>query len=952
MTESVVEREKLWDAFLQRWPLLALPNLHLEEYTQADNRDTFVYWMEFGTQTLGSMRGGGAFKFGIYCRKGQVKEKREHFAHDDTYSWYAKYGATHDEAFEKVKELVVACANAARQGNLSAIDAIDLGDVYKWKLAFLYQDRQAPIVLPIYKAEHLRAAVGSKVGGPKYPELYKQLLAGRGDASVFECADRAWEKASAALAQVLTPDDAMAFFGNQPERFYPIHPPSQDIAGFSILSGRQLALVRDNKEATLFLAPGPWRDMVVDQLGKIQEYPPEKSRNGDLATHAPDLSQGRTAFMVRVPTKNALIALCDAYDDTDAMERGTMEGKRNGHFDGVPLNQILYGPPGTGKTYATVEAALEVLDPAFLAEHASDRPALKARFDSLMGAGHVRFVTFHQSFSYEDFVEGLRADSGEDGQLRYEVVPGVFKSLCDAAAVRVTQQAEAPLDLTGRRIWKMSLGNTLGGEAYLYDECIEQGYALLGWGGAIDFSGAKDRDDVHQRFVAAGDAVSKDSYAVTALVAFVLKIKPGDLVVVSEGNSKFRAIGQFTGDYRHVNRDEQGDNFGQCRRVKWLRVYQPALPLDQLMHNQFSQMTLYELKPSAIDLGKMAGLLGTAPIETSAVAGGLIFQLGERFTSGYVVRHTSADILELEKPNGCRLPLGMSLLRTLADYVRSGALTIDDIREKKVFDKIPESKLEKYLVNGYNNVLPPLVERLCGSQGIAHSPSEPNAAAINAKVLIIDEINRGNVSRIFGELITLIEHSKRQGEDEALEVTLPYSKERFSVPKNVYLIGTMNSADRSLAGIDIALRRRFTFREMPPKPSELETVEVDGVNIGRMLLMLNQRIEVLLDRDHCLGHAYFLSLKGNAALPRLASIFRLQILPLLQEYFFEDWEHIRWALNDHRKPSEYQFVQAGTASHAELFGNDVPGLANIKAQWQLNEHAFGQIESYAGIIKE
>lgn len=952
MTESVVEREKLWDTFLKRWPLEALPGLRLDDYTQADNKDTFVYWMEFGTQTLGSMRGGGAFKFGIYCRKGQVKEKREHFTHDETYSWYAKYGTTHDEAFEKVKALVVACANAARQGNLSAIDAIDLGDVYKWKLAFLYQDRQKPIVLPIYKAEHLRAAAGSKVVGLQYPVLYEQLLAERGDASVFACADRAWAKASTALAQVLTPDDAMAFFCDQPERFHPIKPPSQYIAGFSTLSGRQLALVRDNKETTLFLAPGVWLDLVGDQLRKVQEYPPEKSRNSNLTANAPDLSQGRAAVMVRVPTKDALIALCDAYDDTDSIERETMDGKRNGYVNDVPLNQILYGPPGTGKTYATVEAALEVLDPIYLAEHASDRTALKARFDSLMSAGHVRFVTFHQSFSYEDFVEGLRAENGDDGQLRYEVVPGIFKSLCDAAAVRVTRQADAPLDLTGRRIWKMSLGNTQGGEAYIYDECIEQGYALLGWGGTVDFSGVKDRDDVHQRFVAADDAVSKDSYAVTAVAAFVLKIKPGDLVVVSEGNSKFRAIGEFTGDYQHINRDEAGDNFGQCRRVKWLRVYQPALPLDQLMHNQFSQMTLYELKPSAIDLGKLAGLLGTAPAETSAVASGLMFQLGERFTSGYVVRHVSADILELEKPNGNRLPLGMSLLRTLADYVRSGALTIDDIREKKVFDKIPESKLEKYLVNGYNNVLPPLVERLCGSQSVVNSPSESNAAAINAKVLIIDEINRGNVSRIFGELITLIEPSKRQGEDEALEVMLPYSKERFSVPGNVYLIGTMNSADRSLAGIDIALRRRFTFREMPSRPSELETVEIEGVNIGHMLRMLNQRIEVLLDRDHCLGHAYFLGLKGNAALPRLASIFRLQILPLLQEYFFEDWEHIRWVLNDHRKPSEYQFVQAGTASLAELFGTDVPGLANAKAQWQLNEHAFGRIESYAGIVKE
>lgn len=152
-------------------------------------------------------------------------------------------------------------------------------------------------------------------------------------------------------------------------------------------------------------------------------------------------------------------------------------------------------------------------------------------------------------------------------------------------------------------------------------------------------------------------------------------------------------------------------------------------------------------------------------------------------------------------------------------------------------------------------------------------------------VLVIDEINRGNVSRIFGELITLIETSKREGAAEKLSVTLPYSKERFSVPENVYLLGTMNTADRSLAGLDVALRRRFVFKEMLPDHSLLNGVVVEGVDVGQLLAVMNQRIEVLLDREHCLGHAYFMSLKSGDPLERLANIFCNQILPLLQEYF-------------------------------------------------------------------
>ena len=142
----------------------------------------------------------------------------------------------------------------------------------------------------------------------------------------------------------------------------------------------------------------------------------------------------------------------------------------------------------------------------------------------------------------------------------------------------------------------------------------------------------------------------------------------------------------------------------------------------------------------------------------------------------------------------------------------------------------------------------------------------------NKYVLIIDEINRGNISRIFGELITLIEDSKREGADETLSVTLPYSKEEFSVPQNIYLIGTMNSSDRSLTGLDIALRRRFTFVEMPPKPELLNEIIVEGLNIGKLLEVINQRIEVLLDRDHCIGHANFMSLKNQPTLEHLASI--------------------------------------------------------------------------------
>ena len=156
-------------------------------------------------------------------------------------------------------------------------------------------------------------------------------------------------------------------------------------------------------------------------------------------------------------------------------------------------------------------------------------------------------------------------------------------------------------------------------------------------------------------------------------------------------------------------------------------------------------------------------------------------------------------------------------------------------------------------------------------------------------VLIIDEINRGNVSQIFGELITLIEEDKRLGKEEALEVTLPYSKEPFGVPSNLYIIGTMNTADRSVEALDTALRRRFSFREMPPKYN-LEELEkkLFGYPLHEVLSTINVRIEKLLDRDHLIGHSYFL----NKNEPELVESFYRCIIPLLQEYFFGDYGKI------------------------------------------------------------
>ncbi|WP_269236174.1 McrB family protein [Flavobacterium flavigenum] len=184
---------------------------------------------------------------------------------------------------------------------------------------------------------------------------------------------------------------------------------------------------------------------------------------------------------------------------------------------------------------------------------------------------------------------------------------------------------------------------------------------------------------------------------------------------------------------------------------------------------------------------------------------------------------------------------------------------------------------------------PPILEKLK-----QYKPVE-SSTIVNKKekpfVLIIDEINRGNVSQIFGELITLLEEDKRLGNDEALEVILPYSKEKFGVPPNLYIVGTMNTADRSVEALDTALRRRFSFTEMMPEYDDLVKIQFRDFNLGELLNIINDRIEVLLDRDHTIGHSYFIKLKNND-IEGLKQVFKNCIIPLLQEYFYGDYEKI------------------------------------------------------------
>jgi len=235
--------------------------------------------------------------------------------------------------------------------------------------------------------------------------------------------------------------------------------------------------------------------------------------------------------------------------------------------------------------------------------------------------------------------------------------------------------------------------------------------------------------------------------------------------------------------------------------------------------------------------------------------------------------------------------------------------------------------------------------------------------------MVIDEINRGNISKIFGELITLVEPDKREGGTNAVTVKLPYSGDDFCVPANIDIIGTMNTADRSIALLDTALRRRFEFVAMMPDTSDAPgaplaglrvTTEDHEIDVARMLAAINRRIEALYDRDHCIGHAYFMKLRnaedGPAQMEALELVFRRSVLPLLEEYFFEDWHKIRLVLADNRKPQPAAQFILEEAAHANglanLFGGD-HGLEDeaVRPLYRVQESAFRNPLAYVGIYQ-
>jgi len=407
----------------------------------------------------------------------------------------------------------------------------------------------------------------------------------------------------------------------------------------------------------------------------------------------------------------------------------------------------------------------------------------------------IEFVTFHQSMSYEDFVEGRQPMTGSGDQseetasvgFRLETVHGIFRRIAKRAENnRILHSDSNLITAAERQVFQMSIGKVDDKrDARFFKEAISKGYALFDCEN-IDFSEKRYAEEleIRETYEKLGTKPGSIDYKVLHTRYFRNDLKVGDIIVVSKGNALFRAVGIVTGDYEYYSHPE--GRFNHRRAVSWLWEDNDGVPAGEIFQSNFTRHTIYPLEKKRLNI----------------VA--------------------------------------------LDNYIKRG-----------------------------------------------QSGESPKSKSF---VLIIDEINRANISKVFGELITLLEPDKRLGQPNALRVHLPYSGEKFGVPPNLHIIGTMNTADRSIALLDTALRRRFTFREIMPDPSLLTDVARKcGIDLPRMLETINKRIEYLYDREHQIGHAYFL---GCASRIDVDEVMRNRVIPLLAEYFFDDWAKIAAVLGD------------------------------------------------------
>jgi 5-methylcytosine-specific restriction protein B len=825
---------ELWDEFLNVWPLTRLSTMTLDEYTQAGSKDSFTRWIEARLEKLGSIWGGSSFKFGVFSRKDtDDKASDAKLSYSDTHGWYSSLGASAEDAFVVVRGYVVQVATLAAQGDLDGVEKFEhLGEAYKWKIAFQYQNRQSPVIVGIFKKAPLAVFVGDTAAS-NMAVLQKAVVAKRpAELGILEFGRQVWEAWSL-----------------------------KNLAIWKLSHGDQPFTSAERQQLLDGLLVAVHRDTGKEQGKKFDEAPV-----GTLFF----LCHGNSPQCIGQFTSEALP--CDKGDGW--LQRSYRMLKPAQRTDRYTVNSKYWSPQGNS-TFSLVGA--------------HDLP----EFES----------TLLKPYFGTDLAElaGLAGEPIEAASLKNATSPSPSTPL----PVTATKQIGAALN----RIYYGPPGT---GKTFTLTRLLKQKYEQP--------MKSVSPEEWRRQVIAEKIAVLKWwECAAAALYDLGGKAKVSEIAE----HPFIYAIVSANGSNRNVRqtlwRTLQNHTVDESTTVKMKKRLSPAV-FDKSAESvwQFAG----DWQDACEDLIALVDQLKAGHQNAGAV---------QRYS--FVTFHQSYGYEEFVE----------GLRPVLNGDAEAGEIQYE--------------------------IRPGVFKELCRKARLA--PDQRFA-------MVIDEINRGNISKILGELITLIEADKRDpldGSTPAAEVTLAYSGEKFSVPANVDIIGTMNTADRSLALLDTALRRRFDFVALNPDtrsekdPTDPESAPLAGlvvklesgiIDVREMLHRINQRVEALYDRDHCIGHAYFTALAlvpdGEVRFADLQQVFRNRIMPLLEEYFFEDWQKIRLVLGDNQKKDDQTHFVLESQDHGQdlnsLFGSD-HGLDvyGTKRRYAVQEIAFSNPDAYIGIYQ-
>ncbi|MFA7111706.1 MAG: AAA family ATPase [Bacilli bacterium] len=771
---------ELYDSFLKEFPLENLHTMTLEQYTNLNKINSFCYWLEAKTTDLGSIYGGSSYKFGIYKYNVIPKRKNDNdssYIYDNEYAWLKKHGINRSEAFNKIKSMICQIANAANEGKFEKINSVDLGDTYKWKIAFLYSNKK---LISIFNPEMLRIAATEKgledAKAKTVSEVQKFLLEFKGNADIFEYSKELWRITSEVVGKsqntwLYAPGDGASFWDD----FYNDNVMGigwddlEDLSKYKNQSeiNKEIQNLNDTKKSKLNDAKACYDFCNIIKIGDTiivkkglneilgygtveSNYSYDNSLNEFC--HRRDVSwkcRGNWVAPYQLPQKT-LTKKDDNFRKTimDIITNGPRKYKDE-MIENLLLSKkqiILQGAPGTGKTYKTAELAVAICNRKF--KDLANRNAVIAEYNRLKSAGQIAFTTFHQSMDYEEFVEGLKPISTANGVV-FEPKAGLFKEICDRALLStIPLNKEVSTGLEFDEVYNIMLNGTI-----------------------------------------------------------ILKTRNGS-------GLEFKPNSNQNLNFRYTN--NQNSNL-------WSR--------NIVSKDRLKQLYKVYNKIDAID--NMTDISGTIRA---------------------VIK-------------GCDTSAYWAVLKHIVNNKNTIIEEPIDIENFSDLDK--DSAIQVYLSTENK------------SRGALNDDDKQNY------VLVIDEINRGNISKILGELITLLEADKRIGEQNELTAKLPYSQKEFGVPSNLYIIGTMNTADRNVGYIDYAIRRRFGFVTIKSDFNVIESVFTNS-SIKELSKTLYKAVEEVMDcispefnkDDLTIGHSYFIAKTKE----ELEMKLEYEIKPLLREY--------------------------------------------------------------------